>query len=427
MAQKNEYYDLLYAYALGCLEEKDLNQLKEIQDADEEYPWLELGEFQNLVALLPSILNIETPSPQLKDKVARKLYRIRNERRRTHVTSEKLKKTTEETPSQDEVVPEPDPDDKNISVEEVPELNEPAELDSENFKFKEEEESQNLDIPEEQNINRIESHKISTETEEFEVVTPVSKTSDTDRTHHQEQVKGHQKEHVKPGISNDNIEKQKEPVSSNDDYLNFDELNRPKKDSGTETLRRKSYDEIRRENQKRRKTKSGGKTIFIFIIIFLLAAIAVLYLYYNNKVETYKKDIAKLNNRVVNLTADVNSRNELYSLINSNNTEIINLQGLKNNGDDYANLILNIDKHKGIIQFSGLPQISKNDSYQLWVYSSRKYTTLGVFKSINPTKFYEFSTPDLPQKSGLKFLITKENFSGSKKPGKDLIATGSLK
>jgi hypothetical protein len=46
---------------------------------DENFPWKELGEFQNLVALLPSALLIETPSWELKDKVARKLYKLRDE------------------------------------------------------------------------------------------------------------------------------------------------------------------------------------------------------------------------------------------------------------------------------------------------------------------------------------------------------------
>ena len=79
MADKSEYYELLYAYALGCLDEDDLINLKQYLNSNEDYYWQELGDFQNLSALLPSILAIEKPNPEVKDRVARKLYRIRNE------------------------------------------------------------------------------------------------------------------------------------------------------------------------------------------------------------------------------------------------------------------------------------------------------------------------------------------------------------
>ena len=81
MSNENQYYDLLHAYALGCLDPKDLNIMNEFLDTGEEFFWEELGEYQNLAALLPSILNIETPGMELKDKVARKLYNLRNEKR----------------------------------------------------------------------------------------------------------------------------------------------------------------------------------------------------------------------------------------------------------------------------------------------------------------------------------------------------------
>src|SRR3990170_2328337 len=79
MPGQKEYYDLLYAYTLGCLDNEELEQLKKYLDTGENFPWQELGEFQNLSSLLPSILSIESPKQEVKDKVARKLYRIRQE------------------------------------------------------------------------------------------------------------------------------------------------------------------------------------------------------------------------------------------------------------------------------------------------------------------------------------------------------------
>lgn len=71
--------DLIYAYSLGCLEDDELQRLKSYQDSEEEPELRELGEFQNLVSLLPSTLTIENPDPELKDNVAKKLYRLKDE------------------------------------------------------------------------------------------------------------------------------------------------------------------------------------------------------------------------------------------------------------------------------------------------------------------------------------------------------------
>lgn len=79
MAGNTEYYEFLNAYSLGCLDSEDLVKLKSYLAEGGEFPWQELGEFQNLSSLLPSILTIESPAPEVKDDVARKLYRIKSE------------------------------------------------------------------------------------------------------------------------------------------------------------------------------------------------------------------------------------------------------------------------------------------------------------------------------------------------------------
>ena len=48
-------------------------------DSSEDFNIQALGEYQNLASLLPLILTIEYPDPQLKDNVAKKLYRLKDE------------------------------------------------------------------------------------------------------------------------------------------------------------------------------------------------------------------------------------------------------------------------------------------------------------------------------------------------------------
>ena len=71
--------DLLFAFSLGCLDDDNKKKLREYLKSNNDYPLQELGEHQNLVALLPIILEIENPTAELKDKVARNLYQVQEE------------------------------------------------------------------------------------------------------------------------------------------------------------------------------------------------------------------------------------------------------------------------------------------------------------------------------------------------------------
>jgi hypothetical protein len=111
--------DLIYAYSLGCLEDEELQRLNLHQDNNEELDIKELGEFQNLVSLLPSTLTLEIPDPQLKDNVAKKLYRLKDE---IKAQRQKNKPTLNNQDNKEEKEPEHS-------------LKEPEEVNSENNTF----------------------------------------------------------------------------------------------------------------------------------------------------------------------------------------------------------------------------------------------------------------------------------------------------
>jgi len=71
-----ESKELLQAKALGCLDPEDDVLINKLMKEDVNFPWQELGHYQNLVAFLPTILDIEIPEPKVKDNVARKLYEL---------------------------------------------------------------------------------------------------------------------------------------------------------------------------------------------------------------------------------------------------------------------------------------------------------------------------------------------------------------
>jgi hypothetical protein len=76
---KKKGLELIKLEVLGCLNEKDMESLKIMKESNDDFPWKELADYQNMVALIPSSLEMKYPASELKDKTAMKLYSIRDE------------------------------------------------------------------------------------------------------------------------------------------------------------------------------------------------------------------------------------------------------------------------------------------------------------------------------------------------------------
>ena len=77
--EKKKIVDLIKLEVLQCLTEKDRENLQSLKDEGSEFLWKELGEYQNLLALLPTSLELKYAASELKDKTAMKLYNIRDQ------------------------------------------------------------------------------------------------------------------------------------------------------------------------------------------------------------------------------------------------------------------------------------------------------------------------------------------------------------
>ena len=81
MIDEQKVFGMLQAKALGCLDEDENKDLRSFVDDGHLFPWEELGVYQNTASLLPLTLQLEIPDPELKDKVALKLIKLRDELR----------------------------------------------------------------------------------------------------------------------------------------------------------------------------------------------------------------------------------------------------------------------------------------------------------------------------------------------------------
>ncbi len=72
-------HEMVAAYAVGCMDKQNFVQFKDYIQEGGELPDGELGELQNIIAMIPVILDLEKPHPAIKDMVAKKLIGIKDE------------------------------------------------------------------------------------------------------------------------------------------------------------------------------------------------------------------------------------------------------------------------------------------------------------------------------------------------------------
>jgi hypothetical protein len=119
--------ELIKLEVLGCLNEKDYENLRLMKESDNDFPWKELGEYQNLAAMLPATLTITYPGSELKDKTARKLYDVREEIR-AKIEAKKAKEAPPKKIEEEKVVAEEAEEEEaeEVKIEEPVEAQEPV-------------------------------------------------------------------------------------------------------------------------------------------------------------------------------------------------------------------------------------------------------------------------------------------------------------
>jgi RNA polymerase sigma-70 factor (ECF subfamily) len=97
-----DIYEMISAFALGCMDAANFIQFKKYVESGGYLPPKELGELQNVVSLIPTVLELDIPDPKLKDNVAKKLLSFKDE------IKEKILKQKEETSVAESVKSKPE-------------------------------------------------------------------------------------------------------------------------------------------------------------------------------------------------------------------------------------------------------------------------------------------------------------------------------
>ncbi len=100
----NTVHQIISAYTTGCLDKDNYIQFMNYMKEDGDLPKGELGELQNVTALIPTLLELEEPSPELKNLVAKRILEVES------VRKQKFKETVEKKQDPEVVFNEASPD-----------------------------------------------------------------------------------------------------------------------------------------------------------------------------------------------------------------------------------------------------------------------------------------------------------------------------
>jgi Anti-sigma-K factor rskA, C-terminal len=398
MPEEKEFNELIYAYTLGCLDDDDKQKLKSYFESGGNYPWLELGEYQNLVALLPSILNIETPGSQLKDKVARKLYRIRDEKRTGQVNTEF------------ETNAEVQKDKSRLSVL----FEEKDAITSEPETFHEEEPEENNESRDVVEEKMIETKKLRTTTEEFEVVNPARSITSDFRPPQEKEIK--MPSLPEEETENDAEEEQPESIKEVAKSKSIDKKGL-----------KKSVNKTKDKAPKEKAVHSKTFAIILWVLLFIIAAagITLVYLKFSKEVNVYKDKVAALNKQISGLSSQLNNNQQLQNILMSKNVVVASLQGTDLTPGGFGKLIIDTDNNKAFIQLANMPNLAADETFHLWVNTTGNYMPLGVFKIVSDQQYYSFTMPEINKLQSAKFIVTEQP-AGADKPSKRIVLMGSI-
>ncbi|MDR3625860.1 MAG: anti-sigma factor [Ignavibacteriaceae bacterium] len=383
----NEYSELLFAYSLGCLDKDDLLLLEEYLQAGNEFPWQELGEYQNLVALLPSILNMETPGPELKDKVARKLYRIKNERR------------TKKAP--ESII-------RNKTVSEV-KANPPAEEKAELSGYFEQSRSSV------QNNAADEKEKPDEEPSQFQTdFSSVQEDSNAEPAKESASPLSQEQNNITNVDEIDTLGTELNETPATQETIPVKEEKKPYRLHGIS------------EEKKEKKNISGIVTVII-ILLLVLAGLFYFYQKFSTDVNKYKLSVDNLNKQVAGLTIQLSVNKEVDKILQMKDAHIINLYNTSINKEGFGKVIISFENSSGFLQLSDLPVLSNDKYYQLWMTSEKTTTSLGVCKPSGNLSYFPIALPSQNYKGEIRFFVTVESSNNASTPSNKIYLTGVLK
>ena len=441
---QKDFQSFIYPFALGCLDKDEFVSMVDYIEAGGDFPWQELGELQNLTALLPSFLNIETPDPAVKDQVARTLYKLKAGKPQEQKPIPPKPMTVQKTGIYQPDTP-PAPPAGRVQIRVAPSPGQPLPASSGGSEVESSQAAQR-------------SGEASRPAQTTQVRRRINQTV-PERTPFSEEKAG------SPGSAGDlhlNLAEVSEETAKSEFSFHLPEKPEAGSEPATETfiintsegganntvpLSLQSNGSISTGEQSVSDSGSSAsetvkdKPVIIqkkggaaFYIMSLLLAGGCGYMYYTcaNKAaeldmnaKSFKESVTEQINNAVFEDRD------LSMLLSKKDVSVYQLSGMPKYKESYGRIIWSNEEQRGYLQLGLMPEIkpSEQKGYVAWVVVGGRSIALNSVPVSGANKFefiQIFGMPDISQDPQTEFLVTKEAISGIKLPGSNLILRGEF-
>ncbi|QQS35898.1 MAG: hypothetical protein IPM56_16915 [Ignavibacteriales bacterium] len=364
----------IFAAALGCLDNNDLLKFRELSGTQKDFPEKNYAVYQQLVSLLPLILDNAEPDKNVKDKIARKVYRLKDTAPNKFIDS----LTTPSQKPQNETKEITDPEEEN---------NISQTSDNIIINVQKEEVKPDAIIPEPVEVRTPANIEIPKQiTERFEKINSLSDDSAKD------DIVFTQRKLDIP--IEDKKRKQPRREQAADDIDDVVPVALPKIDD---------------EGEKKSKFFT---ILLILITAVVLVGAAFMYIKFTGETDKYFQQVNTLNNRITVLNDEAAANKKLLDLFESENLKVINLNPLKGDSTSMVRILLD-NNYRGFLQTKFSGTITPGKTLRLWGLNEVEKLMLVEFKGEDQNKFYpvDVSFPSSP--SEVILVLSTETIANS--------------
>jgi hypothetical protein len=376
MAEK-AIHEMVAAYAVGCIDRQNFVQFKDYMQEGGDLPEGELGELQNIISMIPVILDLEKPHPAIKDAVAKKLIGIKDEikakiinERNTMVntsTRASLPPITEiRTPKLPTVKPQPN----------TPIFNSRATGTKSTFRFAEEEMSNTFA---DENITK----KMT-----------AGKTIISSQT--------------------------AAPTPTKNTEIKSIEIDEPKLNTKIETEEVKTVIDDRVSSS---VLPIVGLVISLLLITVLGYYVFVSYQKINERLDGLQSEITSLRSQVTTANNFVGNNSSLVEFFNYKDIIVYNLTNADPNVKAAAKVLFSFGEKEGLVQFKNMPSLQPGQVFQLWMESKGQAYSLGSFQPVGSEYLKITSFPFLPKEQIVGYKVTLEQSASITTPSAALVSS----
>lgn len=430
MSDQEKYNSYIHAYALGCLDKDEFIELTEYLEGSSDFNWVELGEFQNLAALLPSFLQTEDPAASVKNKVAQRLYRLKEEKKLAQVQQQRpVREPAPAPPVPVAAAPKPAP------VFEPPQRHHsdsgtgrPTQRTQVEMRSSEPGSERPVEAP----------------PEEFRQDIPQIRIPEVP----QEQPAGGGGFHLNMDAIDEHIhettqetpaepqqyQQEEEPLRQESPYIHHQEEEPQQRIHSTPLLITQTDSPAAPSDQPIIIKKGVPPAFFIIAVLILAGAIYTTYYLLEQKINSLKTglpaEITRITSEYDAKLVQLDRQQQVLTLLGQSDVLFVKLSP-GTGSSAYGKLLYSPSLRQGQLILNDLRIIPPQDQkvYQLWVKGSRSALFIGIEVSSSSTGYIPVSiSGDFSKEKSLTFLVTRESVGTTPSaPSKEVELSGTVR